>query len=262
MSDFILRPAAQADREQIIELWHRAFGDSREFISDMLGCGLLESAVGAECEGTLRSVMFAFDGLEICGKRASYLLALCTQPEFRGRGMGKAVVGYAAAQAEKRGAELVFLRPADAGLERWYAENLGATVSARCKVKNYEFHPHPQLKARRISAGEYRALRMGGWSLNGDILEAQDCVHRHFGGAFLEFEGSLICAEGCGENLLVRELISREPERALEAAAGYFGTEKLALLCTGDEGTALMLLPGAFPSGKIPDTGFLPFTFD
>ena len=259
MADFILRPAVETDREQIIKIWHKSFGDSPEFISDMLSCGLFATALGAETEGALRSVMFAFDGLKAGCVPSSYLLALCTDPDYRGRGFGKAVALYAAESAVERGAQAVFLRPADAGLERWYSESLGARTVARCAAETFRVSPGCSVKAREISACEYLRLRRGCWELSRDIVEAQSFVHRHFGGAFLAAGDSLLCVENSCGRPLVREIISASPETALRAAADFFGSESLEVLRPSTHGAALMLMPG-LPS--ITECCFLPFTFD
>ena len=259
MEEFILRSAVERDREQIIKIWRESFGDSPGFIADILSPGLFSTAVGAEAEGRLRSVMFSFDGLSAGGVKATYLFALCTEEAFRGRGLGRATAEYAARCAEARGAQAVLLRPADSGLERWYAEALGARTVARCTTETVRPALSGGGKAREISAEEYLRLRSSPWRLSEGMINAQDCVHRHFGGAFLAVGSSLLCCEKSGGRILVREIISDDPEIALGAAAEHFGAESLDLLRPSAEGNALMLLPGKAEIEEIP---FLPFTFD
>ena len=92
MADYILRSANGDDLQQTAEIWRASFGDRGDLVFDMLvRCGLLKNAVGAEVNGRLRSCMFIFDGLRVGDRRAAYLYALCTEPAFRGLGLGKAV---------------------------------------------------------------------------------------------------------------------------------------------------------------------------
>lgn len=263
MADFILRPAEKNDAEQIIKIWHSSFGDSEAYIHDTLACGLLGSAVVAEMGGLVRSCMFAFDGLAAGSIPAAYLFALCTDMSCRGLGLGRAVCAYAAEKAQERGAGAVFLRPADVGLEKWYADTFGAVAVSRSHVEN--FRPDLSLgeMAREIDAGEYFRLRnAAAWIIPETMLRAQNCIHRHWGGAFLACESGVVCAEKNACGLLVRELTAAKPEKALASAAAYFGVEELGILRTGGDGPPLMALPLAGGSPTLPEIPPLPFTLD
>ena len=263
MADFLLRPATEGDREQIIKIWQEAFGDGEGFIEAMLSCGLMESAVGTEMDGALRCCMFAFDGLKIGGMPAAYLYALCTEKAYRGRGLGQAVTMYAAEAALTRGAEAVFLRPGDEALERWYSDVLGAVPTARGREQIFRPSLPAVKKARELSPEEYLRLRPArDWEPGARLMAAQGVVNRWYGGDFLEADGALVCAEySCGR-VLVREMISDTPEDTLAAVAEYFNAEELYILVSSGEGLPLM----ALPVGKAPPipgaTPLLPFTLD
>lgn len=261
MADFILRKAEEKDTEQIVSIWCACFGDDGAFVREMLSrCGLIKNAVGAELEGRLRSCMFAFDGLHLGEYKASYIYAICTEPAYRSRGLGRAVTAFAADMAAQRGAELIFLRPANAELERWYSDALGAVSFARTTVENFVPCRPAQCKAEEISPEEYLLLRGEGIPL--ELLQAQDCIHRHYGGAFLSCEYGALCAEEREEGILVRELISDSPELALAAAAEYFKTEKLLLFSHGKAGSPLICVPPSLVPEKGEKLPFMPFTLD
>lgn len=262
MAEFILRPALEQDREQIISIWHGSFGDSPGLISALLNCGLMDTAVGAELDGALRSVMFAFDGLELGGRKYSYLYALCTEDAYRSRGLGRAVTAGAADAALKRGADGVFLRPGDEGLEGWYA-SMGAEPVARSAVKKTVLPPVNAKICTEISALEYLHLRSGsGWQLPASLLLAQGCIQSSCGGAFLRCESGIVCAEQSGDGLLIRECISSSPETALASAAAHFSVNELLLLRTGENGLPLMRMPGGKTASKCAAFPLMPFTLD
>lgn len=263
MSDFILRPATEGDLEQIVKIWNASFGDSREFILSLAeNCRLIENGVCAETDGKGRAFMFAFDGLEFFGRKASYIYALCTQSEYRRRGMGRAVVLYAAQQAERRGSALVFLRPADKELESWYATALGARAFAPLGTeKVLPSRPAP-FRAIEISAEEYMKERKNClWSIPSELLCAQSIVHRHYGGAFLRCGESFVCAEKCGDGLYLRELICDDCADAVSAAADYFDAKEVYLPRPSADGISLMFIPPCAPD-DLSVFPLMPFTLD
>ena len=126
MNGFTLRMAEKADTADICRVWRLSFGDEEETVrSLLLDVGLLETAVVAESEGCVRSVMLSFDGLRFGEVRAAYLYALCTDPACRGQGMGEAVVRESVFAAFRRGAALSCLHPASPSLSAWYERILG-----------------------------------------------------------------------------------------------------------------------------------------
>ena len=262
MADFTLRRAAESDRRQIIGIWQESFGDSEEFIAGMLDSGLMAAAVGAEKDGRLRSVMFAFDGLRRDGESFSYLYALCTEKSYRSLGLGKAVTHFAAEEALGRGADAVFLRPADSGLEAWYAASMGAEVMTRYAAQTVFVSPSASRKAEAISSREYPSLRRGSdWEIPEALLLAQELGHRHFGGAFLRCSGGIVCAEKQENGVLVREMLSSSPALALAETAAFFSVSELHIIRKSDSGSALMLISRK-NCGKKPETEVMPFTLD
>ena len=263
MNEFFLRPTVEDDIEQIIKIWNEAFGDSEEFILALKeNCRLIQNGVCAESDGKGRAFMFSFDGLEFGGKAASYIYGLCTQVEYRRKGMGKALVIYAAQQAADRGAELVFLRPADKKLEAWYAASLNARPFAPIATKKLIPSLSPEFAAVEISADEYFEKRLGdSWKLSSEILFAESIVHRFYGGAFLRCGECYVCAEKCGDGLYLREIIGRETSLAISAAAEKFGAKEVFIPLPSSEGLPLMFIP-PFSQENISTIPLMPFTLD
>ena len=79
MNGFTLRMAEKADTADICRVWRASFGDEEETVRALLlDIGLLETAVVAEFEGRVRSVMLSFDAAShtlsgICVDRAIML---------------------------------------------------------------------------------------------------------------------------------------------------------------------------------------------
>ncbi len=263
MADFTLRPATENDAEKLISIWHDSFGDSEEFVREILfGCGLISTAVCAEAEDEVRSAMFAFDGLCVNGIKASYIYALCTEAAYRSRGLGRAVTAFAAESARARGAELVFLRPASVELENWYADVLGALPFGRSAAEKLRPNSPAPLRAVEISAEEYLRRRSAQpWQISETLIRAQQSVHRHYGGAFLSCGENLVCAEISADGLFIREVIGPDSDTAISAAAAYFGVEEAKILRRSESGLPLMCLSAhcALKFAGIPP---LPFTID
>lgn len=248
MSGFILRPASAADAPDIIEIWSRSFGDPPEFIAALLQeADLLSNALCAEAEDRVKSVMFAFEGLSLGGRNAAYLYALCTDPTARGLGMGCAVVRALAQRCFDRGAEIVFLSPADAGLAAWYERILGTRPLAAFADRPLPVSPAGG-RCVPLSAEEYRSLRQSDVSVTQQLLTAQSVLHRWFGGSFLRIElpgaVALACAEPGKNGLLLRELLCPEELRpaAAAAAADYYGADRVLLRCSTEIGQNLVYI--------------------
>ena len=248
MSDFILRPASAADAPDIIEILARSFGDPTEFIAALLNeANLLPCALCAEAEGHIKSVMFAFDGLSLGGRSAAYLYALCTDPTARRHGMGRAVAGALAQRCFDRGAEIVFLSPANDDLAAWYSRILGTKPMAA-----YADVPQPLVDGGALctplSAAEYLALRQNAVGVTEQLLCAQSVLYRFFGGGFfrVELDGvtALACAEPREDSLLLRELLCPEPLRSAVcgALARRFGRSRAFLRCASPVGNDLVYI--------------------
>ena len=232
MEDILLRAAGPADLEDLTALWSLSFGDSPDLAAALLtDCGLLEHAALAAVDGRVRSAMFAFDGLRLGGLPASYLYALCTHPDFRGRGLGRRVLDLAAETAFRRGAELVCLRPADSGLARWYGiTGFRVLYSAENRPLALSGDGDDLVD---ITYKDYLAFRRErAVFVPAQVLRAQELFLSRFGGAFFRSAGGVyLCGERDGDMLLIREALGpgeRLPAAAA-AAARRLGAERILL---------------------------------
>ena len=238
MADFLLRPPTEADLPEIIDCWQRSFGDPEELIRGLLDTGeLLRCAMAAEQDGRLRSVMFAFDGLRFDGVPAAYLYALCTHPEARGQGMGQAVLRALTALCFDRGTELVFLSPADRGLEEWYRA-MGMRPVPRTAAAEFTAAPGDPDPMHPIPAEEYAALRNSPAVFPLRLLRAQELLSRSSGGGFYRIDlgcaSAVLCAEPVsGSAVRLSELCCRDADRTavLRSAAAAFPQSTLLPAC-------------------------------
>lgn len=115
------------DKERFIELWAEAFGDSREDIELFFDIAYRDGAYAETVvDGKTAAVMYLLEDQKAIRKsdnktyKLTYLYALATFKEYRGQGIGGATFKKAAELAFMRGADIVALCPANAGLVKWY----------------------------------------------------------------------------------------------------------------------------------------------
>lgn len=257
MSEFLVRSAGPDDLPAITECWQLSFGDPPDLIRALLTeADLLSSAVAAEADGSVRSVMFAFDGLRFGGLRTTYLYALCTHPDARSRGMGRTVLDAIIRQSFSRGAEMVFLSPADPALERWYLA-LGMQPLSRASSELLQVAPDGRYPCVPVGAEEYAALRTADVGIPLQMLRAQEVLNRSCGGGFFRVDmdgaSAAVCAEPDGSGVLIRELCCPGPLRpaALRAVAGAFGCTGIRLLLQSDL-VYITVSPVSFPGDPLP----------
>ena len=107
-------------KEEIIELWQESFGDSPEYINFFLkNCPSV--CIGTISDEHLVSMLFLLDG-KINNYNVKYIYAACTDKEYRGRGLMKNQIGFAAEYCNENNSDGLFLVPAEESLYRYYAE--------------------------------------------------------------------------------------------------------------------------------------------
>lgn len=261
---FDIRAARADDFDEIVTCWMASFGDTRELVEDMIAAGgLMEHAVAAVAEGRVRGVSFCFDGLRFGALRAGYRYAVCTLPEYRGRGAATALCRATTENCFARGADMILTVPGDAGLERWYRERFGMGVLLRCAALPVGPRGARGPACEPVSHVEYAAerARRGGAGVPLSMLAAQDAIFRQTGGGFFRAGDALICAGPRGDGVLVREILCAPEERdaALIALSRHFGGAPLRLWQAAGEGQALLyqLRPGL----TLPEGAALPLPF-
>ena len=266
----ILRPARREDLDEICRVWEACFGDAAETVKGLMGPEMLEKTTVAELVGGVRSLMTAFDGLILGGVGSSYILGLCTAPEFRGLGLGERVLRETVRAAFERGAGLVCLHPASESLARWY-EGLGFCVLSRVSYEPAAASGGVGLE--RAGAGEYAALRAGAApDVPEALLRAQELFYGEGDGGLFALTGGLwsgcACVRLTETGAQIRELICPRGHRAAAAAeisARFGATACLPHILPPDAERGDTHLVGVRKTGgAVSLTGppYLPFTLD
>lgn len=167
MSDHLIRPFRAEDTPQLRALWQIAFGDGDEYIDSFFESFLRPGAcVVAEVGGRVVSAMYMLPGQTLYPYRkntltAGYTYALATLPEYRGRGIGRAVY-RAASDKVLESADAACVLPAEKGLYPFYEEASGArpvSFVREARFRREELASLTPCMAARLPTLEYALMR-------------------------------------------------------------------------------------------------------
>lgn len=235
---------------QLKALWRRAFGDPDDFIDAFFSAAY--SPDRCRCaleEGRLAGMLFWLDGA--CrGQKTAYLYAVATDPDFRGRGICRALMADARELLKARGYGLALLYPAGEGLRKMYGKmgyrDWGRGREFSCAASGGE-------GLRRIGPAEYGSLRRQ-YLPEGAVIQENENLRLLAAAADLYAgEGFLLAASVKDGVLTAPELLGRG-----DAAPGILGTLgcETGSFRMGAEAMGLGLAAGA------PETGYLGLAFD
>lgn len=106
--------------EFVFPLWNEAFGDDEATVRHILSAA--DEVYGAFLpDGEAAGLACGFN-VTAGERRGKYLYAVCTAERYRGRGVMRAVLGHAVAEAERAGDAFAFLIPAKAEYFPMYAK--------------------------------------------------------------------------------------------------------------------------------------------
>lgn len=229
--NYQIRNAKSTDEKDIIGCWRESFSDSEEFILEMLyKADLIHSATVAVSSGKVCSVMFAFDGQQLCQKNCSYLYALCTHPEFRHYGLGTAVCNARIKASLENGNDFIFLSPANKSLYNWYRKAFQMRDVYAFERKNIKEKVGEIGKIISLDVKSFMCLRQNNESIFSEqLLQAQEIIYRHYNGGFfrLEFNNGYAVASTYQENgiIWIQELFCSKCSQAdaLTTIADFYG---------------------------------------
>ncbi len=131
----MIRCSVNNDKEEIISLWHEAFGDNREEIEFFLENKYIpQNTVVCEENGKIISQLFLLEGdMQISGEDypSYYLYAACTSKEHRGKGIMSKMLDFSRNLASGRGKYFICLMPAEESLYDYYSKFGYETVFKR-----------------------------------------------------------------------------------------------------------------------------------
>lgn len=121
-----IRQSESGDEADLKRLWYEVFGDTEKFVNTFFDMLYFPGAACLAVSGNkVVGAGYCLPGIVALGKKCSYIYAVATYPEYRGKGIAAMVVRSLTARAFSEGAELVAVLPASESLTGWYERVLG-----------------------------------------------------------------------------------------------------------------------------------------
>lgn len=165
MDHVIYRPTQPGDEGALLDIWLRAYGDApaypKAYFSQLYRPG---DGVAAEAGGKLRSAIYLVEGFAYRRPgqpdlSCTYLYALGTPPEERGKGYGGRTIWRSGVEGYFRGAGLVCFLPASPSLSRWYGDILGTRVAFRYRAFSVDRPSDAPVRVEPLSPQVYADSR-------------------------------------------------------------------------------------------------------
>ncbi len=113
--------SAKEYRADIISLWSKCFGDSKEYIEFFLDNCPDYKTLGYFNNSNLISMLFLLQG-EVCSFKCKYLYAACTDENFRKQGIMEKLIRFAERYCKDKYLDGIFLVPASEQLYSYYSK--------------------------------------------------------------------------------------------------------------------------------------------
>lgn len=284
MPDYTLRRFQAGDETALHSIWKAGFSDPDDYINAFFARFLKpEGCIVAEADEKPVSAMYLLDGPQLWPYRknhltSAYAYALATLPEYRGRGIGKAVYQAVCALGFERGFDAVCVLPAEESLYPFYESDATRVISAVREVEYSaaELKGSPRSMCARISVEEYSNIREmllspeAHGAMPEDFYRWQEEQFERFGGGFFVLDGGCAAVERDGDVCRVRELLLPEGDEKAAAAglAAFNRAERYIVRApafwTGPGETRRHMLATlrAEPDFFLPDDLWYGFAFD
>ena len=216
---------------QLRVLWQLSFGDSEEFIAGFFAGGYCPRRCRCAAEnGNVAAALYWFDA-EFRGQKFAYLYAVATHPDFRNRGLCRALMADAAACLTGRGYDGALLMPHDSGLRKMYGR-MGYRDC--CTVSEFSCDAGEAVALRPVSDAEFARLRREYLPPDGVIQEGANLSYLKCYAALYAGGDFLLAAEHDGDSLTGMELLGNAAAApgilgALGFSHGHFRTPGTAL---------------------------------
>ena len=223
-----------AQEPQLRMLWQLAFGDSEEFIAGFFAGAYSPRRCRYAAEnGNVAAALYWFDA-EFRGQKFAYLYAVATHPDFRNRGLCRALMTDTAVCLTERGYDGALLMPQDVGLREMYGR-MGFRDC--CAVSEFSCDAGEGVALHPVSAAEFARLRREYLPPEGVIQEGANLSYLKSYAALYAGGDFLLAAAPNGGSLTGMELLGNT-----DAAPGILGTLGFSRGHFRTPGTAL---PGA-----------------
>ena len=189
---------------QLRTLWQLAFGDSEAFIAGFFAGGYAPRRCRCGTEnGNVAAALYWFDA-EFRGQKFAYLYAVATHPDFRNRGLCRALMADTVDCLTERGYDGALLMPQDLGLREMYGR-MGFRDC--CTLSEFACDAGEAAALRPVSRGEFAALRRKYLPTEGVIQEGANLSYLERYAAFYAGADFLLAAAPDGGSLTGMELL-------------------------------------------------------
>ena len=241
---------AATDIAGLRQLWKLAFGDTDEFLDSFFGTAFSpDRHLSIRLEDTVAAALYWFD-CEYQGRKAAYVYAVATHPNFRGRGLCRQLMGKTHDLLKAQGYEAVLLVPQDEGLRKMYAAMAYQDATSVCE---FTCDAAQAVALSEVNGQEYADLRRKFLPEGGVVQEGENF---RFLSTYARFyAGADFVAAVSGEQII--ELLGNR-----NAAAGILGTLGKAsgnVRMPGEEIPYAMFLP---LKEDVPAPSYFGFAFD
>jgi len=210
----MIRFVTSNDFPQISQIWQTCFGDPEDYIRLFYDhCFLLCRGLAYEENGKLAAMAFLLPGaLDFRGEShpATYVYAVATLPEYRGRGVAASLMRRAAELAREEGQAALCLLPGSEDLYTYYAK-LGFMIGfmkhdagdkkQEARGKRQEFDPEVAADYRRACWD-----KLGYFAWTPPLLDYMAKEHLYRGGEILlEETGYLLGVRNQESGIRIRE---------------------------------------------------------
>ena len=113
--------AENLNREAVVDLWVRSFGDSNEYVEFFLDNCPSYICIEYFIDHKLVAMLFLLEG-ELFGEKSKYLYAACTDADYRRRGIMEELISFSKCYCKDKGFSSIFLVPASDSLYSYYAK--------------------------------------------------------------------------------------------------------------------------------------------
>ena len=252
--------AQKKDLPHLTKLWCRCFGDTEHDVSEFWKIFDNITVFIARDKSPV-SMMCALPVtyFDECGQaqRASYLYAVCTHEDYRGKGLCRNLTAFAEKTLAKQGSQFACLVPASEKLFDFY-QKLGYQTAFY--HEKYTISAEGKAKIKQIDVAAYQNLRQ--MQLYSDFISYDEWLLGLQRGLYRIETDEVICcaaAEVHGETLIVKELLPNEPAAA-SALAAHLGC-KTAQVRSMD-GDVPFGMGKPLSSLPCPTNGYLGLAFD